>query len=79
MRVPSARIAPAIEQLGERQPGGRWLTRGVGSVGLASFLSDSGHEMATAVLPSFVTQTLGGSAGALGLIEGISDGLAGVA
>jgi MFS family permease len=55
------------------------LTLGVGSVGLASFLSDSGHEMATAVLPSFVTHTLGGSAGALGLIEGISDGLAGVA
>jgi MFS family permease len=46
---------------------------------VASFLSDSGHEMATAVLPSFITQTLGGSAGALGLIEGISDGLAGVA
>jgi len=35
--------------------------------------------MATAILPSFVTQTLGGSAGALGLIEGISDGLAGIA
>jgi len=46
---------------------------------VASFLSDSGHEMATAVLPSFITQTLGGSAGALGLIEGISDGLAGIA
>ena len=35
--------------------------------------------MATAALPSFVTHTLGGSAGALGLIEGISDGLAGAA
>ena len=35
--------------------------------------------MVTAVLPSFITQTLGGSAGALGLIEGISDGLAGAA
>ncbi|HWH54225.1 MAG TPA: MFS transporter [Gaiellaceae bacterium] len=57
----------------------RWLTRGVGSVGLASFLSDSGHEIATSVFPSFVTHTLGGSAGALGLIEGVSDGLAGVA
>jgi MFS family permease len=31
------------------------------------------------VLPAFVTHTLGGSAGALGLIEGISDGLAGAA
>jgi MFS family permease len=35
--------------------------------------------MATAVLPSFITHTLGGSAGALGLIEGVSDGLAGIA
>jgi len=35
--------------------------------------------MVTAVLPSFVTHTLGGSAGALGLIEGVSDGLAGAA
>jgi MFS family permease len=57
----------------------RWLTRGIGSIGAASFLSDAGHEITTAVLPSFVTHTLGASAGALGLIEGISDGLAGVA
>jgi MFS family permease len=35
--------------------------------------------MVTAVLPSFITHTLGGSAGALGLIEGVSDGLAGAA
>jgi MFS family permease len=64
----------------DQQPAGRrWLTRGVGSVGLASLLSDAGHEITTSVLPSFVTHTLGGSAGALGLIEGISDGLAGVA
>jgi MFS family permease len=35
--------------------------------------------MVTSVLPSLVTHTLGGSAGALGLIEGVSDGLAGVA
>ena len=76
MRVPSAGIARAIEQPVEEAQAGRWLTRGVGSVGLASFLSDSGHEMATSVLPSFVTHTLGGSAGALGLIEGVSDGLA---
>ena len=56
-----------------------WLTRGVGSVGLASFFSDSGHEIATAILPSFVTHTLRASASALGLIEGISDALTGVA
>ena len=57
----------------------RWLTRGVGSVGLASFFSDSGHEMATSVLPTFVTVTLRSTAGALGLIEGVSDGLTGMA
>ncbi len=56
-----------------------WLTRGVGSVGLTSFLSDAGHELATSVLPSFVTVTLRASAGALGLIEGISDALMGLA
>ena len=57
----------------------RWLTRGVGSVGLASFFSDFGHEVATSVLPTFVTVVLRSSAGALGLIEGISDALTGVA
>ena len=57
----------------------RWLTRGVGSVGLASFFSDSGHEIATSVLPTFVTVTLRSTAGALGVIEGISDALTGIA
>ncbi|MGH2997744.1 MAG: MFS transporter [Gaiellaceae bacterium] len=65
----------------ESEPPGRrgWLTRGVGSVGLASFFSDSGHEMATSVLPTFVTVTLRSSAGVLGVIEGVSDALTGVA
>lgn len=58
---------------------GRWLTPGVGSVAAASFFSDSGHEIATAVLPSFLTGVLHGSAASLGLIEGISDALTGVA
>jgi len=56
-----------------------WLNRGVGSIGAASFFADAGYEITTSVLPSFITHTLRGSAGALGLIEGISDGLAGVA
>lgn len=65
----------------QREPGReqRWLTRGVGSVGATSFLSDSGHEIATAVLPSFLTATLHAGPGALGLIEGVSDALTGVA
>jgi MFS family permease len=67
------------EQQAARGPSRAWLTRGVGSVGLASFFSDFGHEVATSVLPSFVTVVLRSSAGALGLIEGISDALTGVA
>jgi MFS family permease len=51
----------------------------VASVGAASFFSDAGHEIATAVLPSFLTGVLRGSAGTLGLIEGLSDALLGVA
>ncbi len=55
----------------------RWLTPGVASVGAASFFSDAGHEIVTSVLPSFVTSVLGGSAAALGVIEGVSDALTG--
>lgn len=57
----------------------RWLTRGVASVGLASFFSDSGHEITTSILPSFLIVTLRSSAGVLGLIEGVSDALTGLA
>lgn len=49
------------------------------SVGVASFFSDVGHEIPTSLLPSFLTSTLGAPASALGLIEGIADGAAGVA
>jgi MFS family permease len=56
-----------------------WLTPGVGSIGAASLLSDAGHEMTTSVLPSFVTATLHAGPGALGVIEGVSDALVGVA
>jgi hypothetical protein len=47
----------------------RWLTPSVASIGTASFFSDSGHEIATALLPSFITSVLHASAGALGIIE----------
>jgi MFS family permease len=55
----------------------RWLTPGVGGIGVASLLADAGHEIPTALLPAFLTSTLGAPASALGLIEGVSDGLAG--
>jgi hypothetical protein len=57
----------------------RWLTPGVRGIGAASFMADVGHEIPTALLPSLLTATLGAPAAALGLIEGIADGLAGIA
>lgn len=56
----------------------RWLTPGVAGVSAASLFSDAGHEMTTALLPTFLTSTLHASAGALGVIEGIADALTGV-
>jgi MFS family permease len=56
-----------------------WLTPGVRGIGTASLLADLGHEVPTALLPSFLTSTLGAPAAALGAIEGVSDGLAGIA
>jgi hypothetical protein len=56
-----------------------WLGPGVAGIGTASLLADVGHEIPTALLPSLLTATLGAPASALGLIEGIADGLAGAA
>jgi MFS family permease len=41
-------------------------------MGLTSFFSDFGHEMATAILPTFLV-SVGGSAALLGVIEGMAD------
>ncbi|MEX2553653.1 MAG: MFS transporter [Actinomycetota bacterium] len=56
-----------------------WLKPGVVGIGAASFFSDVGHEIPTALLPEFLSKTLGAPASILGLIEGVSDGLAGAA
>ncbi len=56
----------------------RWLTPGVGAVGAASFFSDAGHEMATSMLPTFLTSSLHAGPAALGAIEGVSDALIGL-
>jgi MFS family permease len=55
-----------------------WLNRTTLGVGLASFLSDWSHEIATTILPAFLA-SLGAGPGWLGMIEGISDGLSSVA
>lgn len=57
----------------------RWLRSGVVGIGSASFLADVGHEIPTALLSGLVTSTLGAPAAAVGLIEGLADGLAGLA
>jgi MFS family permease len=46
--------------------------RSVLGIGLGSLLSDTGHEMATAALPGFLS-SIGAQAAALGAIEGIAD------
>jgi MFS family permease len=56
-----------------------WLNRGVVAIGSSSLLADLGYEVPTALLPAFLTSTLGAPAAALGAIEGLADGLGGVA
>jgi len=57
----------------ERRPPG-WLNRTVLGIGLASLFSDWSHEVATAILPTFLAG-LGAAAAWVGLIEGLADGL----
>lgn len=56
----------------ETENANHWLNRDVLGMGIASFFSDLGHEMATAALPAFLI-TLGAAPLALGTIEGVSD------
>ena len=52
----------------------KWLNSTVLGIGLASFFSDVGHEMATSAMPALLASVGAGSA-ILGLIEGLADGL----
>jgi MFS family permease len=54
-----------------------WLGPGVLGVGGASLFSDSSHELATSLLPTFLTVSLHAGPAALGVIEGTSDALTG--
>ncbi len=56
----------------------KWLNKGILAIGGTSFLSDSGHELVTSLLPSFLTSTLHAGPAALGAIEGVSDALLGL-
>ena len=55
-------------------PNKSWLNRNVVGLAVNRFLSDFGHEAGTSVLPLFLA-AIGAPAAALGLIEGVADGL----
>jgi len=48
----------------------RWLNKNVFGMGLASLFSDTGHEMATAILPMFLV-SIGGSPAVLSLLGAV--------
>jgi MFS family permease len=62
------------EDNGQPVGSGGWLNRNVVGMGLTSFLSDAGHEMATSVLPGFLA-AITAPTYVLGLIEGLADAL----
>jgi MFS family permease len=66
------------QEVQPRQSSRGWLNRTVFAIGLASLFSDVGHEIATAAMPALLATVDAGSA-ALGLIEGLADGLSSLA
>jgi hypothetical protein len=56
----------------------RWLTPPVRGIGGASLVPDLGHEAPLTSLLPRLSVSLGAPAAALGLIEGLADGLAGL-
>ena len=52
-----------------------WLNSSTLGIGLASLLSDVGHEMATTAMPVLLA-SIGANSALLGLIEGLADGTA---
>ena len=74
-RLESGRSARRLCRLERMKTKAAWLNRTVLGIGLASLFSDWSHEIATAAMPAFLA-TLGVAAAWLGIIEGVSDGLA---
>jgi MFS family permease len=66
---------PVIRGVEGLDSGTRLFNRNIAGMCLASLFSDLGHEMATSILPLFLT-AIGASPSALGIIEGASDGAA---
>jgi len=57
-----------------------WLNKNILGFGLASLMSDFGHEMTTAILPSFLVSLVGltNAPALLGIISGVSDAAASI-
>ncbi len=64
----------ANSRITEPADNNNWLNRNTIGMGLTSFFSDACHEMATTILPGFLS-TIGAPPSALGIIEGVSDAL----
>ena len=66
-------VPPSTEAMTEgSSPQKTWFTRAVLGIVLATFFSDVGHEMVTAVLPLYLG-SIGLGAAALGVMEGLAD------
>src|SRR4029079_12090504 len=63
------------ERMTEKRSGGH-LPRGVWALGLTSLFMDTSSELIHGLLPVFLMVTLGASATALGLVEGIAEATA---
>ncbi len=74
----NAGVDPAVPAPSSRPAARGWLNRSVLGFGVASFLSDIGHETTTAALPTFLA-SLGAPPAVLGVIEGVADGLSSAA
>src|SRR5579864_9302547 len=70
--MPAASMEPADRSDARKTP---WLTRSVIAIGLASLFSDACYELIIPLLPAFIT-SLGGGPFALGVMEGLADGIA---
>jgi MFS family permease len=63
-----------VSNNGHAKSASGWLNSTVLGIGVASFFSDVGHEMATTAMPALLGM-LGATPAALGLIEGLADGV----
>jgi MFS family permease len=69
---------PASAAALRRQSTARALPRGIWALGLVSLFMDMSSEMVHSLLPVFLVSTLGASAVAVGLIEGVAEATAAV-